>query len=639
MNIIYCYPPRRRNRNAAKAKLTLRLALCASVICFLVPEWWMSSFQILPAVEASDSETISFPLPIAPQNDENIFDDEIALSSLFGELDTFVQNAISYLVRISHSAEQDPDFPGRFTYQADTRINLDKSLQNNYWKHHNQPDYNLLRHNGAIYALSQAYHRNEEQSKKSPKNPRTYVTQTVILKTMEKAVGYLRDNALLPVPNHKDDWIAAWERDDPDDPHSTPDTAKLGGAGLALIALGELEGIKPHSVSMEKELRKLGAFVESLQDKDTGSFTCKYKWGSGPSNKWVSLYYPGEAALGMVTLAELELQIEEEEAAKLRKMVTSTELEFEHQHLKRHFTPTKEKFSERWIKVAKNALLYLERLRRDQELDEIEPDHWALLATARLLPILDQQRKDKTDGSHGRKQADLDYWLIYNHGVKVANSIVADHTTEGLAEHKGCFSYDDRTCPTSTRIEGLLAAMTFIEESEMFFGTEGDSTEPLRNRIERDVGSAIRFLLRAQLKTDYNNMKGAIPGQVTTEKLDLPEYGEDEDFDFAEVRVDYVQHSMSAVMAYEAFLLDKMEKRHNQKAFHERVNEHVHKAVKHVKHKFDTATSSSVFVNYCILGAVCLLFGVVVCLAYLPSSWIPFLGRRSRRRRRVKRKD
>ena len=184
-----------------------------------------------------------------------------------------------------------------------------------------------------------------------------------------------------------------------------------------------------------------------------------------------------------------------------------------------------------------------------------------------------------------------------------------------------------------------VAAMTFIEESEIFFGTEGDSTEPLINRIERDVGSAIRFLLRAQFKTDYNNMKGAIPGQVTTEKLDLPEYGEDEDFDFAEVRVDYVQHSMSAVMAYEAFLLEKMEKRHNQKAFHERVHEHVHKAVKHVKHKFDTATSSSVFVNYCILGAVCLLFSFAVCLAYLPWSWISFLGRRSRRRRRVKRKD
>lgn len=439
-------PSRRRK---TKANLTFCLFLILPLLSDVL------TFQIFPVVKAShsdsDRETHDFPLPIVPNVDNDIsFDNENALSSLFGELDTFVQNAVSYLVRISHSAEQDPKFPGRFTYKADLRNDLDPSLKTNYWKRHKQSDYNLLRHNGAIYALSQAYHRNEELSKKSPER-NTYASQTAILKTMEKAVGYLRDNALLPVPGHKE-WLAAWERDDPDDPHSEPDTAKLGGAGLALIAMGELEGIKPRSISLEKELRKLGAFIESLQDKDTGSFTCKYFWGSGPNDDWVSLYYPGEAALGMVTLAELELKIEEEESAKLRKVVTSTELEFEHQHLKRHFT---QKYSERWIKVAKNALLYLERLRRNQELDDIEPDHWALLATARLLPILDEQRNERADGSYGRKQADLEYWLIYNHAVKVANSMVADHTTEGLAEHDGCFTYDGRTCSTSTRVEGL----------------------------------------------------------------------------------------------------------------------------------------------------------------------------------------
>ena len=174
--------------------------------------------------------------------------------------------------------------------------------------------------------------------------------------------------------------------------------------------------------------------------------------------------------------------------------------------------------------------------------------------------------------------------------------------------------------------------MKFIKESETFFGSEGDATELLRDRIERDVGSAIRFLLRAQLKSDYNNMKGAVPGEFISENLEPSGNA-------AEVRVDYVQHSMSAIMAYEAFLLDKIEKRHNQKAFHERVHEHVHKAVRHVKHKFDAATSSSAFINYLILGTACWLVSVVVCLAYLPWSWIPFFGQRSRRRRRVKRND
>ena len=104
--------------------------------------------------------------------------------------------------------------------------------------------------------------------------------------------------------------------------------------------------------------------------------------------------------------------------------------------------------------VATKALLYLEQLRRDEALDDIEPDHWALLATARLLPILDRQRQALENKSE-KKQADLEYWLVYNHGVRVATSIVSDHTTEGLKKHKGCFTYDFRTCATSTRLEGL----------------------------------------------------------------------------------------------------------------------------------------------------------------------------------------
>jgi hypothetical protein len=194
--------------------------------------------------------------------------------------------------------------------------------------------------------------------------------------------------------------------------------------------------------------------------------------------------------------------------------------------------------------------------------------------------------------------------------------------------------------------------MTFIQESEVFFGGESDATELLKDRIERDVGTGIRFLLQAQQKTDRNGMRGAVPGKFTGRKpAALPassaessnDESEDEqndkDFHLAEVRVDYVQHSMSAVMAYETFLLDEMEKRHEQMAFHEKVHQVVHHAVRHVKHKIDTATASSAFVNYVILGAVCLLVTVVMTLVYLPSSWIPFSARHYRRRRRVKRKD
>ena len=189
-----------------------------------------------------------------------------------------------------------------------------------------------------------------------------------------------------------------------------------------------------------------------------------------------------------------------------------------------------------------------------------------------------------------------------------------------------------------------VAAMTFIQDSEVFFGGESNASELLKDRIERDVGMGIRFLLKAQQKTDFNLMRGAVPGRFTGKKpAALPPVSKeeeyDEDYDMAEVRVDYVQHSMSAVMAYEAFLLDKIGKRHEQLAFHEKVHHAVHHAVRHVKHKFDNATASAVFVNYAILGAVCLLVTIVLSIVYLPTSWLPFSARRHRGRRRVKRTD
>ena len=422
--------------------------------------------RIFPTVQAkSEDRRHNHPLPVVPYKENTILDDGYS-SKILDDLDAFVEGAVSYLIKISHTSQQDQKFPGRFTYQADLRKPLSKTLKNNYWNHHHQSNYNLLRHNGAIYALSQAHKRNAARfERNSPssdavKNQRESL-QIQIEDTMRRAIGYLRDNALLPVPDHQDEWLAAWERSDANDPHSEPDQAKLGGAGLALIALGEMEKLQPKSVSFELELRKLGAFVESLQKEKSGGFVCKYKWGKGPYDNWVSLYYPGEAALGMVMLAELELELQQRKLrqSQPRRMVTSAQLELEHQHHGHDSSSNTDtemnSYAQRWMLVAKKALLYLERLRRDQASEDIEPDHWALLATARLLPLLERQNQSLPANSRERKQADLEYRLVYQHGVRVAHSIVADHTTKGLEKHEGCFTYDHRTCATATRLEGL----------------------------------------------------------------------------------------------------------------------------------------------------------------------------------------
>ena len=412
---------------------------------------------------------------------------------------------------------QDPHFPGRFTYQAYLHHNLQSSLQTpEYWNkpEHQQPDYNLLRHNGALYALSQAYTRslrremerknqnqntnkntnrsfgvlrsgsdsNNGKDNNNNNNSSNSISSEVILETIQRGIGYLRDNALLRPPgngknNDKNELLlAAWEREDINDPHSTPTTAKLGGAGLALIALGNLHQIDDgsKSVSLEQELRPLGAFIESLQNTEDGSFTCKYHWTTGPDDSWQSLYYPGEAALGLVTLAEIESQ--ESEAIESEP------------HTSNHNNNNKKKKQQRWMTIASQTLLYLERYRRDTDLEEIEPDHWALLATAKLLPLLQKQRHhlqhklmtmttmttttmttttttttvqheqhkhNQLELEQQKQQLDVEYWLLYNHAIKVATSMVTDHTSVELQQHHGCFSPDMRTCPTATRLEGL----------------------------------------------------------------------------------------------------------------------------------------------------------------------------------------
>jgi hypothetical protein len=79
--------------------------------------------------------------------------------------------------------------------------------------------------------------------------------------------------------------------------------AKLGGAGLGLAALLELEKVEPDFTPLE-DLRRLGRFVLYLQKPD-GDFYAKYIPScGGRRDDWVSLYYPGEAALGLVLLYE-----------------------------------------------------------------------------------------------------------------------------------------------------------------------------------------------------------------------------------------------------------------------------------------------------------------------------------------------
>lgn len=369
-----------------------------------------------------------------------------------GEIDRFVEAAVAYLVRCCG-----PD--GQFVY----RVNLDPAVRP-------RPKYNALRHAGAIYALG--LHDLE-----SP--------EPAVRAAMLRAAGFLHEQ--VAVPPEWPDTHAVWSRPEVDNRPNKPVEAKLGGTGLGLLALAAVERFAPGSTPIEV-LRGLGRFLLRMQRPD-GSFVSIYvpELG-GPVDEWVSLYYPGEAALGWL-------------------------------HLHEHDPDPA------WLAAAERALLYLARSREGQP--DVEPDHWSLLATARWLRIVGE------DAEPSVRRA------IVAHGAQVARGMLG-RTPDWPADSPfaGCAVADGRTCPTATQLEGLLAGMEFLDAPPWSLG------EPIRAYARAGLG----FLARCQVLDGPAH--GGIPRAAARfEVVDSPGAVNFNERCY-EIRIDYVQHALSAFLQY-----------------------------------------------------------------------------------------
>ena len=368
-------------------------------------------------------------------------------------LETTIQRSANYL---SNACEVD----GKFIY----RVNLNPRVEV-------IPRYNILRHAGTIYALAMAFDQYPDEITKA---------------AMIRAGRFLRNQSIRPLPG-RTDLLAVWTN-----PHlslrSEPVQAKLGGTGLGLVALLSIEKIKPGETSIA-DLRKLGNFLRYMQKSD-GSFYSKYiPDEGGRSKRWKSLYYPGEAALGLLMLYERDPSVV-------------------------------------WLDAAADAVAHLARLRANQT--EVEADHWALLATAKLLPIYERSKQP------------LPVEDIRNHAVQICRSILrqAEQLSTNSSTY-GCFTGDGRTTPTATRLEGLLAALTFLPPKN----------EDLRHRITENVKKGIFFLLSAQVANGEH--AGAIPRAVHPLPHNHPGFTRSFNRRVTEVRIDYVQHALSAMIQYQ----------------------------------------------------------------------------------------
>ena len=354
-------------------------------------------------------------------------------------------------------AQAQPD--GSFIYQ----INIDPAVAV-------PKGYNWLRHAGALYSLADYY----QLSKWS-----------AVVPVLTRTADYMRLTTIAPVdqfPGAYAVWTGLKVTGG-----STPRFAKLGGAGLGLVALTALERIKPGSVPSEQQTG-LARFILAMQKPD-GSFYSKYiPDQGGPNDKWVSLYYPGEAALGLTMLYEQDGNGD-------------------------------------WLDGARKTLHFLSASRKGQT--KIPADHWALIATGRLWPHLD----------------DKDRAIFKQHARQVVSFIMSEQVWEDRSIMHGGFAPDGRATPTATRLEGLLAAESLFRDEPAF-----------HKSICIAITWGVRFLLRAQV--NQGKHKGAVRRAVTRFRSNHPDAARFNER-ATEVRIDYVQHALSAFIQFRGFQASK----------------------------------------------------------------------------------
>jgi len=368
-----------------------------------------------------------------------------------------IETVQSAITRSAEYLASSVDNNGIFKY----RINMDPTIKVTF-------RYNIVRHAGAIYAMSTYYQLHPDGIMKS---------------AIERAGRYLRDESIHPISG-KNNLLAVWSKP-AINRNGEPLQAKLGGTGLGLVALLSIEKIHPGFTPLP-DLQALGRFIVFMQ-KDDGNFYSKYIPSmGGRSDKWQSLYYPGEAALGLLMLYEKDP-------------------------------------SDIWIESAAKALEYLARSRKNSAV--IPADHWALLATEIIVSL-----NDKDELPVSRK-------LLINHAIQICNAILQDQIEDSdRPKYDGGFSEDGRTTPTATRLEGLQATLSFLPHDLK-----------LRKRIETAVPRGLSFLIQTQIND--TEFIGAIPRAVG--KIDQNVPGAIKfNRRATEVRIDYVQHALSAMIQY-----------------------------------------------------------------------------------------
>lgn len=353
-----------------------------------------------------------------------------------------------------------PLFRGHRTYNKLTRKNLWSAIKltrNNYFKQavnskgkfayiYNPEDntvpskYNILRHAGTTYSMLETYE---------------LMPNDGLMRAIERAIRYLLTKVEETEINGKKAQVVIEK-----------DAAKLGGNGLAVVALAkytQITGDKQYLPLMQS----MATWMGELQD-ETGKFAIhKQIFSTGEDSGFVSHYYPGEAILALCRLYQIDK-------------------------------------NEKWLDLAENEANYLINERDvEADLDTIAHDHWLLYG---LNDLYRERPKE----------------MYLKHSFFIAEAILKIQRLDPKKFNKewmGSFDSHSKapSTPTACRSEGLGAAFrlaydhNYLEKAEQY---------------KKAMKEAIKFQLQMHLKPEsvmyYDNKRfclGAVHSSLTSYQL------------------------------------------------------------------------------------------------------------------------
>ncbi len=171
----------------------------------------------------------------------------------------------------------------------------------------------------------------------------------------------------------------------------------------------------------------------------------------------------------------------------------------------------------RWLEAALRGVHYLAERRKEVPIDQLPNDHWLMIAIAALLP--------KWETAH---EPIISRQRLLDHSLAIGTMMLHEQwRTSWIPGLSGAFTPDGAVTPSATRLEGLVALYRVLPHDH-----------PRRQSLLRAIERGLVYVGRAQIRE--GKAKGGFPGGWGILPNGLR----------SAVRIDYVQHALSALVGH-----------------------------------------------------------------------------------------